>query len=130
MIHHVNAQNLPINLLLEEELKKATAGTINNGGIYNPGQAWAAIVDREGKVQAVAKVFGSDPWPVGRTLAVIKAFKANAFSIKQFALSTANLYNMAQPNKSMFGIQNSITINPRMYDCDDASNFGTKIILS
>jgi uncharacterized protein GlcG (DUF336 family) len=80
---------------------------------------WAAIVDRDGVVCAVA-FSGSDrsaQWPGSRVIAAQKASTANAFSLDStsssagsgqangLALSTANLYSAVQPGGSLFGLQ-------------------------
>lgn len=68
---------------------------------------WAALVDRDGFVCAVA-FSGADSgsqWPASRVIATQKASTANSLSLDTFALSTANLYGSAQPGGSLFGVQ-------------------------
>ena len=79
-------------------------GSGTNGGLGN--QEWAAIVNRDGIVCAIAF---SGPnrgaqWPGSRIIAAAKASTANAFSTSNFALSTGNLYAGAQPGGSLFSI--------------------------
>jgi uncharacterized protein GlcG (DUF336 family) len=87
---------------------KASGGP-PNGGFEN--HEWATVVDRAGMVCAVA-YSGSKPddqWPGSRSISAQKANSANAFSLKSMALSTANLFAMAQPGQSLYGI---IAANP------------------
>ena len=67
---------------------------------------WAALVNRDGAVCAVAFSGGKpdDQWPGSRAIAAEKANTANALSLNGFALSTANLYAGAQPGGSLFGL--------------------------
>ena len=62
-------------------------------------QMWATLVDRDGVVCAVAfsgRERGSQ-WPGSRVISAQKANTANAFSLDNLALSTANLYSAVQP---------------------------------
>ena len=101
------------------------SGGPTNGGLDN--NEWAAVVDRDGAVCAVA-FSGSKPddqWLGSRGIAAEKATTANAFSLKGFALSTANLYAGAQPAGYLFGIQST---NPAAVDvlyAGDPSQFGS-----
>ena len=70
-------------------------------------EMWATIVDRDGKVCAVA-ASGADrgsQWPGSRIISAQKAFTANAFSLDGLALSTANLFSAVQPGGSLYGLQ-------------------------
>jgi uncharacterized protein GlcG (DUF336 family) len=70
---------------------------------------WAAVVNRDGVVCAVAYT-GADrggQWPGSRVIAAQKANTANAFSLPSLALSTANLWAAVQPGGSLFGLQES-----------------------
>jgi uncharacterized protein GlcG (DUF336 family) len=98
-----------------DQLVQALRGSVKpsggpaNGGFEN--HEWAAVVDRTGTVCAVA-YSGSevgDQWPGSRSISAQKANTANAFSLKSMALSTANLFAMAQPGQSLYGI---IAANP------------------
>lgn len=58
---------------------KPTGGP-SNGGLDN--HMWAAIVDRNGVVQAVCRSGGpGDQWPGSRAIAISKANTANALSL-------------------------------------------------
>src|SRR3954466_9563083 len=75
-----------------------------NGGFEN--HEWASVVARDGHSFAVAfrRASETDQWPGSRVIAVEKATTANAFSLKSMALATANVFALAQPGQSLFGI--------------------------
>ena len=63
---------------------------------------WVAVVNRDGKLCAVANS-QSDPtqvWPGSQSIAKAKAYTANAFSLDTLPLSTARLYTFTQPGHS------------------------------
>jgi uncharacterized protein GlcG (DUF336 family) len=102
---------------------KASGGP-SNGGFEN--HEWASVVARDGTVCAVA-FSGSratDQWPGSRAISMEKATTANAFSLKAMALSTANLFALAQPGQSLYGI---IAASPPSPDGanGDPAQFGT-----
>jgi uncharacterized protein GlcG (DUF336 family) len=73
------------------------------------------VVNRDGLVCAV--VFsGPDrgaQWPGSRLIAAQKAHTANALSLPNFALSTANLYFPTQPGQSLYGLVATAPPNPQ-----------------
>lgn len=97
-----------------------------NGGLGF--QMWATIVDRNGRVVDV--VFSgenrTDQWPGSRVISAQKANTANAFSLDGFALSTANLYAAVQPGGSLFGLQESNPVDPKVAYAGKAADFGTR----
>jgi len=96
---------LPSHHQLQTALEYARAQS--NGG-FNL-DMWGAVVNRDGVVCTVAFT-GADrgsQWPGSRVIAAQKANTANAFSLPQLALSTANLYSAVQPGGSLFGLQAS-----------------------
>ena len=97
----------------------------SNGGFgFN---MWGAIVNRDGVVCAVAYT-GSDrgaQWPGSRLISAQKAYTANAFSLPNVALSTANLYTAVQPGGSLYGLQASNPINTDAAYAGSPSDFGT-----
>jgi uncharacterized protein GlcG (DUF336 family) len=97
-----------------------------NGGLGF--EMWATILDRNGKVVDV--VFSGeqrgDQWPGSRVISAQKANTANAFSLEGFALSTANLFAAVQPGGSLFGLQESNPVDPRVAYAGPASAFGTQ----
>ena len=90
-----------LRAILQEVVKE------DNGGFAL--HMWATIVDRDGIVKAVC--FSGDErgdqWPGSRVISAQKANTANAFSLPQLALSTANLYSATQPGGSLYGLQHS-----------------------
>jgi uncharacterized protein GlcG (DUF336 family) len=89
---------------------------------------WGTIVDRDGTVCAVAFT-GHDrgeQWPGSRVISAQKANTANAFSLPGLALSTANLYAPAQPGGSLFGLQLSNPVDPRVAYQGNPERFGTE----
>src|SRR4051812_10868468 len=99
------------------KLKAALQSAVKEGKTANSGlgnNQWAVTVNRDGVVCAV--VFsGPDrgsQWPGSRFIAAEKANTANALSLDNFALSTANLYFAAQPGQSLYGLATSAPPNP------------------
>jgi uncharacterized protein GlcG (DUF336 family) len=100
------------------KLKQALTNVVKEGKEANTGlgnQMWAVEVNRDGIVCAV--VFsGPDrgaQWPGSRIIAAEKANTANALSLDNFALSTANLYAASQPGGSLYGLITSAPPNPQ-----------------
>lgn len=109
------------------QLKTAltTARNAANGG-FNL-DMWGTIVDRDGIVCAVAFT-GADrhaQWPGSRVISAQKANTANAFSLPNLALSTANLYAAVQPGGSLFGLQHSNPVDTAVAYAGSASAYGT-----
>jgi uncharacterized protein GlcG (DUF336 family) len=96
-----------------QELREAliAAQEQPNGG-FNL-EMWGTVVNRDGVVCAVAFTGQSrgDQWPGSRVISAQKANTANAFSLPNLALSTANLYTAVQPGGSLFGLQESNPVN-------------------
>lgn len=88
----------------------AEAQASDNGGLGN--HFWSVAVDRFGVTVAVAYSGeeAGDQWPGSRIIAAQKANTANALSLDDKALSTANLYSGAQPGGFMYGIT-SLPVN-------------------
>lgn len=108
-------------------LKKVLIAARNeaNGGLNL--DMWATLVDRSGKVCAVAFTGETvdSQWPGSRVISAQKANTANAFSLKGLALSTANLYSAVQPGGSLFGLQESNPVNISVAYKGDAKNYGS-----
>jgi uncharacterized protein GlcG (DUF336 family) len=87
---------------------------------------WAAVVNRDGIVCAVAYTGGDrgSQWPGSRVIAAQKANTANAFSLPGLALSTANLWAAVQPGGSLYGLQHSNPVTTDAAYKGPASNFG------
>jgi uncharacterized protein GlcG (DUF336 family) len=112
---------------LADILKKSVkpGGGPSNGGLDN--NEWAAVVNRQGVVCAVA-YSGSkvdDQWPGSRAIAAEKANTANAFSLKGKAMATANLYASAQPGGFLFGAALGNPPSPEVLYGGTPEEFGT-----
>lgn len=97
---------LPSASQLHDLLVKAPNTGGDEGGLFHGKREWAAVVNREGQVCAVA-VSTSDPyqvWPGSLAIAEAKAYTANAFSVDGKPMSTARLYTMTQPGHALWGI--------------------------
>lgn len=99
------------------ELKSLLARAPNDGGdeggMFHGKQEWAATVNRNGELCAVA-ASQSDMgkmWPGSLSIAEAKAYTANAFSTDDKPLSTARLYTLTQPGHSLWGIAASNPFN-------------------
>lgn len=104
---------------------KAVVAEENGGFGFN---MWATIVDRDGLVKAV--VFSGedrgDQWPGSRAISAQKANTANAFSLPELALSTANLFSAVQPGGSLYGLQFSNPVDTKVAYQRPFKTIGTK----
>ncbi len=102
---YASCEDLPDHGALQDALNAAVLAELS--GLNH--DMWATLVDRDGKVCAVA--FSGDDrgsqWPGSRVISAQKANTANAFSLDDLALSTANLYSAVQPGGSLYGLQHS-----------------------
>lgn len=118
------------------DLSNALSGALGgNGGLSN--NMWAAIVDRDGVVCAVAKTGAAGKqWPGSRVISAQKANTGNAFSlppgqaggipgIPGLALSTANLYSVVQPGGSLYGLQHSNPVDTAVAYTGSSATWGT-----
>jgi uncharacterized protein GlcG (DUF336 family) len=96
----------------------------SNGG-FNL-DMWGTVVNRDGVVCEVAftGVNRGSQWPGSRVISAQKANTANAFSLPQLALSTANLYTAVQPGGSLFGLQASNPVNVHVAYRGESKNYG------
>jgi uncharacterized protein GlcG (DUF336 family) len=108
------------------ELQAALTSARNqaNGG-FNL-DMWGTIVNRDGFVCAVAFTGTNrgSQWPGSRVISAQKANTANAFSLPQLALSTANLYTAVQPGGSLFGLQESNPVNTEIAYRGNPAEYG------
>lgn len=115
---------LPDHATLQIALDQAVADEASGLDLH----MWATIVDRDGRVCAVASS-GADrgaQWPGSRVISAQKANTANAFSLDGLALSTANLFSAVQPGGSLFGLQFSNPVDADAAYKGPAHNFGQK----
>lgn len=108
------------------ELKRALISAVETEDSGLNFHMWATIVNRDGVVCAVA-FSGPDrhaQWPGSRVISAQKANTANAFSLNNLALSTANLYSAVQGTSganadtmlggSLYGLQFSNPVDPNV----------------
>jgi uncharacterized protein GlcG (DUF336 family) len=115
-------RQLPTHSQLQAALALAQAQS--NGGFGL--NMWGTIVNRDGVVCAVAftGVNRGSQWPGSRVISAQKANTANAFSLPQLSLSTANLYSAVQPGGSLFGLQASNPVDTFVAYRGDPVNYG------
>ena len=120
---HQEGKGLPTHAQLTAALRKVVTGGNNGGFGLN---MWATLVNRDG--EAVAVSFSGndrgDQWPGSRVISAQKASTANAFSLPGLPLSTANLYSAVQPGGSLFGLQESNPVDPRVAYGGNSKNYG------
>ena len=109
----------------ELEAALAAAQDEENGGFGL--EMWAAVVNRDGIVCAVAFTGANrgSQWPGSRVISAQKANTANAFSLPGLALSTANLWAAVQPGGSLFGLQHSNPVDTDNAYKGPSSKYGT-----
>jgi uncharacterized protein GlcG (DUF336 family) len=115
-------KQLPTHAQLKSAL---TAARSQSNGGFNL-DMWGTVVNRDGVVCAVAFT-GSNrgaQWPGSRVISAQKANTANAFSLPQLALSTANLYSAVQPGGSLFGLQASNPVDTFVAYGGNPGNYG------
>jgi uncharacterized protein GlcG (DUF336 family) len=91
----------------------AKYGTV--GGLFGGTRMWAAVVNSDGELCAF-NTSTTDPrlvWPGSQAIAKSKAYTANAFSLDDFALSTARLYTFTQPGHSLNSLGQSNLFDPQ-----------------
>jgi len=123
-----NCSALPSHSQLTTALTAAIAQ--DNGG-FNL-DMWATVVNRYGVVCAVVKAASAntgnteaDPWPGSRSISAQKANTANSFSNVNSSISTAWLFPTVQTDKSLFGLQFSNPVDPRVVYRGDPTLNGT-----
>ena len=114
--------------------KSALKGAVlPEGGPSNGGfdlNMWATLVSDDGTVCAVTRTGRdiNDQWLGSRVISAQKANTANAFSLKNgLALSTANLWAATQPGGSLFGLQFSNPVDPKVAYAGNSKKFGTPL---
>lgn len=101
-----DCSQLPNVSQLQQWLAKAPQDGGDEGGLFHGTREWAAVVNRDGVVCAVAagQTDMGKIWPGSLAIAKAKAYTANAFSTDDKPLSTARLYTLTQPGHSLWGI--------------------------
>jgi hypothetical protein len=85
--------DLPSAADLKKWLRTAPTAEGEAGGLFSGQMEWAAVVNRQGEMCAIA-VATDDPasaWPGSQAIAKAKAYTANAYSTDGSPLSTARL---------------------------------------
>ncbi len=104
-----NCSGLPSAAELKARLKAAPNTGGDAGGLFKGVRMWGAIVNRDGELCTIT-TSTDDPkqvWPGSQAIAKSKAYTANAFSIDNLALSTAQLYTLTQPGHSLWSLGQS-----------------------
>src|SRR6266487_4322146 len=130
VIHPVVISQRCKDLPSHDQVQSALKAVVDVGGTNNAGfglNMWATIVNRDGEVAAVA--FSGrdrgDQWPGSRVISAQKANTANAFSLPNLALSTANLYSAVQTGDSLYGLQESNPVNATVAYGGNPGDYGT-----
>jgi uncharacterized protein GlcG (DUF336 family) len=109
-----DCRGLPNAAQLRAWLNAAPGAGGEAGGLFHGTRMWGAVVNRYGEVCS-AVTSAADPtqtWPGSQAIAKAKAYTANAFSLDNLALSTAELYTFSQPGHSLWGLNHSNPFNP------------------
>jgi len=106
---------LPNEAALRGFLANAPSAVGDAGGLFHGARMWAAVVNRDGEFCAAA-TSTADPsqvWPGSQAIAKAKAYTANAFSLDDGPLSTAQLYTLTQPGHSLWSLGQSNLFEPK-----------------
>ena len=118
--------NVPTSAQLRQYLKSAATTQTPIGGLFEGTRMWAAVLNRDGELCSIA--YSTDDadglWPGSQAIAKSKAYTANAFSLDDFALSTARLYTFTQPGHSLWSLGQSNPFNPLLLAAPGASGAG------
>jgi uncharacterized protein GlcG (DUF336 family) len=117
-------RGLPSHAQLQTALASARNAQGGNGG-FNL-DMWGVVVNRDGIVCAVVFTGANrgSQWPGSRVIAAQKANTANAFSLPNLALSTADLYSATQPGGSLYGLQASNPVDTEVAYGGNPQNYG------
>jgi uncharacterized protein GlcG (DUF336 family) len=119
-------EDVPTPADLKRLLQQAPAQNGDAGGLNHGKAMWGAVVDRNGRLCALAASTEDTPatWPGSRGIAIAKASTANAFNSDTSPLSTARLYTLSQPGHSLWGAANGNPINPLCQGAADDTTTG------
>jgi uncharacterized protein GlcG (DUF336 family) len=116
-----DCSQLPDHAKLKGALQQVVKeGQNGNGGLGN--QMWGAVVNKDGIVFTGPDRFAQ--WAGSRLIAAEKANTANALSLDNFALSTANLYSAVQPGQSLYSLIQTNPPNPTAATAGPPEKFG------
>jgi uncharacterized protein GlcG (DUF336 family) len=129
-----NCAGLPGAAQIKTLLKGAGSQAAPNGdagGLFHGERMWGAVVNREGKLCAVAasQDDATQVWPGSQAIAKAKAYTANAFSLDSLALSTARLYTFVQPGHSLNSLGESNLFNSHFLAPQDGTGGGVNEIV-
>lgn len=128
-VDYASLQAIANDVVDGNESKSAETG----GGFNLP--MWVTIVDESGKVCHVVntnpsgkdkKGRSNESWLGSRIISAQKANTANAFSVDGFSISTANLYGLALPGGSLYGLQHSNPVDTGKAYRGSPNAYGTK----
>lgn len=110
-----NCSGLPTAAELKTNLVAAPAHGGEAGGLFHGARMWVAVVNRDGKLCAVANSQddSTQVWPGSQSIAKAKAYTANAFSLDTLPLSTAELYTFTQPGHSLWSLGQANPFDPQ-----------------
>jgi len=128
------ANNCPLSHEQVQTALNTATGADTAGGFRL--DMWVTVVNRDGAVCAVAKshgqlstgtagTSGGDPWPGSRAISAQKANTANSYSNDINAFTSANLWAATQPGGSLYGLQESNPVDPRVSYRGDSSTYGS-----
>ena len=117
-------RDLPTEAQLRAHLN-AVAGA-DAGGLFEGRRMWAAVVNRDGELCAwnTSTADKRGVWPGSQAIAKAKAYTANAFSLDDFALSTARLYTFTQQGHSLASLGQSNPFDPKYLSTPDGEGPG------
>ncbi|HET6805119.1 MAG TPA: heme-binding protein [Frateuria sp.] len=123
-----SCKDLPDATQLKQWLNQVPAEA-EVGGLAGGRHEWAVVVDREGRLCAITETDPDPtmPWPGSKGIAMAKAFTANAFSSDKTPMSTARLYTMSQPGRSLWGAGAGDPFNPQCLEAPDTSKAVGKV---
>ncbi len=128
-----SCKGLPSHSRLRAVLQAVVNGRVGpNGGLGT--HMWATTVDQDGVVCAVTFTGPNrnTQWPGSRVISAQKANTAASFNLPAGlggtvdALSTANLWTPAQPGGSLFGLQFSNPVDPKVAYKGEPKKYGTR----
>ena len=114
---------------LNQAIGAAAGAAAATGGYGLP--MWVTVVDETGKICHIAtsgtpgRFAGNSEWLGSRIISAQKANTANAFSLDNYVISTANLYSTVQPGGSLYGLQHSNPVNAAAAYLGNPNKYGT-----